>query len=435
MMRNRQSLRRSGNLRAWAFTSACLLLFAVLGLSSFAQTGGQQDGRARRTGTATAKPTPTPARVAPAVVLDEAPPPPPAKPTPIPTPDVEGAEVNEGDTIKIDANLVNLQVRVIDRFNTPINNVRQEDFKVYEDGVLQPIFQVTREEVPISYGLAVDNSGSMRSQIEKVVEAAKDIVNSNKPGDETFLVRFVSNDKIETLQDFTPNKQSLMDALDSMYIEGGQTAIIDAVYLSAEHVSTYKKSDFDDRRRRALILVTDGEERNSFYKKDQLFAKLREEDVQIFVIGFVNELDKDNGGLIRKSSREEAVNFINRLAKETGGRAFFPTSLSELPSIANEIVRDLRTQYIVSYNPTNKARDGSFRSIRVAVSDGAGGEKRIALTRTGRIAPKGDADVRQPVTNRTGAPASTPPVRSNNATPQKTTTATQPASSGTRRTP
>jgi Ca-activated chloride channel family protein len=221
-----------------------------------------------------------------------------------------------------------------------------------------------------------------------------------------------------------------MDALDSMFIEGGQTAIVDAVYLSSEHVSKYKKSDFDDRRRRALILVTDGEERNSFYKKDQLFAKLREEDVQIFVIGFVNELDKDNGGMIRKSSREEAVNFINRLAKETGGRAFFPNSLSELPSISNEIIRDLRTQYIVSYNPTNKSRDGSFRSIRVAVTEGTGGEKRIALTRSGRIAPKegqtGPQPVRQPVTSNTGG---MPPVRGNNATQS------QPAGTGARKNP
>ena len=418
MMKNRQSLQPSGGSRAWIFTLVCMVLFALLGLSSFAQTG-QQDGRTRRTGTA--RPTPTPARTAQPPILDEAPPPPPAKPTPIPTPDVEGAEIDEGATIKIDANLVNLQVRVIDRFNSPINNVRQEDFKVYEDGVLQPIFQVTREEVPISYGLAVDNSGSMRSQIDKVVEAAKEIVNSNKAGDETFLVRFIDSDKIETLQDFTPSKQALIDALDSMYIEGGQTAIVDAVYLSSEHVSKYKKSDFDDRRRRALILVTDGEERNSFYKKEQLFAKLREEDVQIFVIGFVNELDKDNGGLIRKSSREEATNFLNRLAKETGGRAFYPNSLSELPSIANEIIRDLRTQYIVSYSPTNKVRDGSFRSIRVAVAEPPGGEKRIALTRSGRIAPKEGAapQPRQPVTSNTGAPNN----RSNNTTtPQKSQT-------------
>jgi Ca-activated chloride channel family protein len=429
MMKNRQSLQRSGNVRAWVFTVACMLLFVLLGLSSFAQTG-QQDGRSRRTGQATARPTPTPARTVQPPILDEAPPPPPAKPTPVPTPDVEGAEIDENATIKIDANLVNLQVRVIDRFNSPVNSVRQEDFKVYEDGVLQPIFQITREEVPISYGLAVDNSGSMRSQIDKVIEAAKDIVNSNKPGDETFLVRFIDSSKIETLQDFTPSKQALMDALDSMFIEGGQTAIVDAVYLSSEHVSKYKKSDFDDRRRRALILVTDGEERNSFYNKEQLFSKLREEDVQIFIIGFVNELDKDNGGLIRKSSREEAVNFINRLAKETGGRAFFPNSLSELPSISNEIIRDLRTQYIISYNPTNKNRDGSFRSIRVAVAEGTGGEKRIALTRSGRIAPKEGAGPapRQPVTSNTGSSA--PPVRNNN-TPSKS----QPGSTGARNKP
>jgi Ca-activated chloride channel family protein len=289
---------------------------------------------------------------------------------------------------------------------------------------------VTREEVPISYGLAVDNSGSMRSQIDKVIEAAKEIVNSNKPGDETFLVRFIDSEKIETLQDFTPSKQALMDALDSMFIEGGQTAIVDAVYLSSEHVSKYKKSEFDDRRRRALILVTDGEERNSYYKKEQLFAKLREEDVQIFVIGFVNELDKENGGLIKKSSREEAVNFINRLAKETGGRAFFPNSLSELPNIANEIIRDLRTQYIVSYNPTNKNRDGSFRAIRVAIAEGAGGEKRIALTRSGRVAPKEGATppaTRQPVTRNTTAPGT----GVNNATQQKS----QPASTGSRTRP
>src|SRR4051794_18281303 len=120
MMRNRQSLQRSGTLRAWLILGACALLFALFGLSGSAQTG-QQDGRSRRTGTA-ARPTPTPAQRTQPPILDEAPPPPPAKPTPVPTPDVEGAEIGEGETIKIDANLVNLQVRVIDRFNSPINN-------------------------------------------------------------------------------------------------------------------------------------------------------------------------------------------------------------------------------------------------------------------------------------------------------------------------
>ena len=311
------------------------------------------------------------------------------------------AEMEEGDILRINADLVQLHVRVIDRNNRPINNVRQDEFHIFEDGVPQPIEYFTREEVPISYGLAVDTSGSLRSQLPTVIEAGKTIINANRPGDETFLVRFISSDKIETVQDFTDKKEALIDGLDSFYIEGGQTAIIDAVYLSAEHVSEYKKTDEGDRRRRALIVITDGEDRNSFYKQEQLFARLREEDVQIFVIGFVNELEKE-AGFIRKSPRERAVNLINKLAEETGGRAFFPESVAELPQIANEIIRDLRTQYVVAYNPTNKTPDGSFRAIKVTVDQPSGSDKRIALTRNGRLARKEGAQ--------SGAPKP-PPVR------------------------
>jgi Ca-activated chloride channel family protein len=358
----------------------------------------------RPTPAATAQPTPYDRNDRIAPQLGEPPPAPVLKPKPTPTP--EEPEIDEGSTIIVNTELVTLNVRVIDRNNRPIDNVRQNDFHVFEDGVSQPIESFTREEVPISYGLAIDNSQSLRSQIQAVIDAGKTIVNSNKTGDETFLMRFVSSDKIETLQDFTANKSLLIDGLDDLYVEGGQTAVIDAVYLSAEHVAEYKKGDDSDRRRRALILITDGEDRNSFYKQPQLFQRLREEDVQIYVIGFVNELDKE-GGLIAKSPREKAVALINRLATETGGRAFFPQSLSELPGIANEIVRDLRTQYVLAYNPTNKLRDGSFRSIKVAVDEGSSRDHRIALTRNGRVAPKGEAaPVKKPATRTTTRPVS-----------------------------
>jgi Ca-activated chloride channel family protein len=368
---------------------------------------------------ATATPTPTPRppvaaptpidRIAPS--LGEPPPAPVLKPKPTPTPPEE--DIDEGSIIKINTELVTLNVRVIDRNNRPINNVRENEFHVFEDGVPQPIESFTREEVPISYGLAVDTSQSLRSQIQAVIDAGKTIVNSNKPQDETFLVRFISSEKIETMQDFTSHKDLLMDALDDLYVEGGQTAIIDAVYLSAEHVAEYKKGDDSDRRRRALIVITDGEDRNSFYSQQKLFARLREEDVQIYVIGFVKELDKE-GGFIAKSPREKAVNLINKLATETGGRAFFPESLSELPQIANDIVRDMRTQYVLSYNPTNKLRDGSFRTIRVVVDDASSRDKRIALTRNGRIAPKGEAPpAKLPATR----PAAKPVAGPNKSTP------------------
>lgn len=367
--------------------------------------GAAAEGQDRpRTQPSAPSPTPTPQTQRPgrtAPTLGEPPPVPKLKPTPTPTPP---EEFNEGEILRTNTDLVQLHVRVIDRNNRPINNVPQAEFQVFEDGVKQPIEYFTREEVPISYGLAVDTSGSLRTQLPTVLEAGKTIINANRPGDETFLVRFVGRDNTETVQDFTANKEALGDALDNMYTEGGQSAVVDAVYLSAEHVAEYRKGNESDRRRRALIVITDGEDRNSYYNQEQLFARLREEDVQIFVIGFVNELDKE-AGFIRKSPRDKAVNLINKLASETGGRAFFPESLSEMPQIANEIIRDLRTQYVIAYNPTNKTQDGTFRTIKVTVDQPSGSDKRIALTRNGRLARREGATsgpkpppVRLPVT-------------------------------------
>lgn len=384
-------------------SSLATLSFVIAGVSS-AQP--PQESRPRSTGApATSTPTPqnqpTPAQTGPgrriAPQLGEPPPPPILKPKPTPTPDASSAEIDADSTLKFNAELVNLNVRVIDRNNRPINHIRQDEFKVYEDGVLQPIFHFSQEEVPVIYGMAVDTSGSLRPQFNQVIDAAKTIINSNKKGDETFLERFISSDKIETIQDFTDSKDALLDGLDTLYIEGGQTAVIDGVYLAAEHIAQYKKGSGDDRRRRALIVVTDGEDRASYYTQEQLFQHLREQDVQIYVIGFVTELDAEKT-LIRKSPRQKAMTLINKLATETGGRAFFPESTSELPGIANEIVRDLRTQYVISYDPTNKAHDGSYRSIRVVVAQPTGTDKRIALTRSGRTATAPGASAARPTT-------------------------------------
>jgi Ca-activated chloride channel family protein len=386
-MKHRQVYPTAGARPFWTFLSACALALGLLIISGVgrAQSPQQQpqDARPRRT---EPTPTPTPAKGTTAPTLNT----PPEAGTgvvPTATPDPAGEEIDPEDTIRVETDLVNLSVRVIDRHNRAISDVRQEDFRIFEDGVQQKIEFISKEEVPISYGLAVDNSGSMRSQLDKVIEAAKIIVNTNKPGDETFLVRFIDSQKIETVQDFTANKNQLMDSLDTLYIEGGQTAVVDAVLLSAQHVARYKKGDASDRRRRVLIVVTDGEDRDSYYRQEELFDLLREEDVQIFLIGFVEELDKEDG-YISKSPRGKAVKLIDRLAKESGGRAFYPKALSELPGIAEEISRDMRTQYVISYYPTNRAKDGAFHSIRVSIADAPGRDKRIALTRSGRTAQR-----------------------------------------------
>ncbi|MFL6335701.1 MAG: VWA domain-containing protein [Pyrinomonadaceae bacterium] len=409
--------------------SALLVLLALAGSLMPASQARQDVGRPRRVGTQTRNnaapaqrqtPTPTPKPTpppGPTVNTQDVPPPPappklrtqPTAEPDAPAPGESGQEVNPDEVVTIDTSLVNLHVRVVDRNNHPINDVTNADFRVTENGVPQQIQFVTREEVPITYGLVVDNSGSLRSQIAQVVEAAKSIVESNKPGDETFVVRFISSDEIKIMQDFTADKQALGDALDDMFIEGGQTAIVDAVYLAAEHASERRGKSGDpaeEKRRRALILVTDGEDRNSFYKTEQLFESLKEEDVQIYVIGFVNELEKERG-FITPSKRAKAVSLLDRMAKETGGRTFYPTSLSELPAIADQITKDLRTQYVISYKPATQGRPGEYRPVRVAVADGRGGEKRIAVTRSGYTAKPGAP-----------APAATPaPGHKSNTTP------------------
>lgn len=308
------------------------------------------------------------------------------KPTVTPSPSPSGEIVVDDEIEKVDVELVNLNVRVIDRNNRSIGSLKQSDFQVYEDNVLQPVDFFGKSELPTNYAMVIDNSGSLRSQLEKVIEASKVLVGTNRKDDETCLIRFVSSENIEIVQDFTPNKVDLTEALDNLHIDGGQTAIIDAVYLAAEKVEQYEKTkNPNDRKRRALILVTDGEDRSSYYKEQQLFELLRESEVQIYVVGFTNELSAE-GGFISKSPQEKAKNFLTRLATETGGKAYFPASVSELNRIAADISNELRTQYIIAYSPTNDKKDGTYRAIKVAVAEGPNKEKRIAVTRAGRTA-------------------------------------------------
>ena len=315
-----------------------------------------------------------------------------AKPTlakPTVTPQVAPSLKEDPNEIyTVDTELVNLNVRVVDRGNRPINGLKQGDFKILEDDVPQKIEFFSQSEVPTNYSLVIDNSNSLRSQIEQVIEASKILVAANKPSDETSIIRFVSSQKIEILEDFTSNKNYLNEALDSLYTEGGQTAIIDAVYLAAQRVNDYEKSSKDDRLRRALVLISDGEDRDSFYKEAQLFQLLRETDVQIYVVGFVRELSSERG-FITKSPQGKAKSFLERLASETGGKAYFPNDVGELNGIARDIATELRVQYSIGYIPTNDKRDGTYRNVRVQVADGPNAQKRIPITKAGRTAEGG----------------------------------------------
>jgi len=278
------------------------------------------------------------------------------------------------DSLRQNEQMVILNVRVTDENRRAVADVAEERFQILEDGVKQKISLFSSEQIPLTYGLLIDNSGSLRSQIEKVISASKKIVNRNSPNDETFLIRFISSDKIQLVQELTFDKTPLLNGLDSLYVEAGQTAVIDAVYVGVDKLTKVKTVPAN-LRRKALILITDGEDRNSFYKPEQLFSMLGSTDIQVFVVGFTKEL--------KERERAKALKLLNRLALDTGGRAFFPDSSGELDFISDEIINDIRTQYVIGYVPWNSATNASFHKLQVSIADDVNQEKRIAITRVG----------------------------------------------------
>lgn len=266
-----------------------------------------------------------------------------------------------------------LHVRVTDPNDKAVLDVPQESFQVTEDGVPQKISFFINKEVPLSYGLVIDGSGSMRSQINQILSAAGRIVLSNKPSDETFVVRFVSTEKIYVEQEPTSNKTALFKALDQFYIEAGQSAVLDAIYLSAQKLAEQK--DTGQLRRRMLILVTDGEDRVSFYKQDALFQLLGANNIQVFTIALTKELPSN--------SRDKAMKLLTRLALDTGGRTYFPESKSDIERIAGEIINDIRMQYVIGYEPAADDARKDFHKVQVSITENPNQEKRVAITRVG----------------------------------------------------
>ena len=361
---------------------------------------------AKTTPTPTAKPTPIPSitpiiiTIPPPTLTSKTTPTPTPTPKPSvtptvsatltsqPTPTPEPTPIEDTEILRVDTEEVSLNVRVVDGSNRFVGSLKEADFQVYEDDELQPITSLTTTEVPTINALVIDNSRSLRSQLGKVIEAGKIIVGTNRQNDESAIIRFVGKNKIEVAQDFTKNKSPLNNALDNLFVEGGQTAIIDAIYFAANKVDQYNPSQRkEDVKLRSLILVSDGDDRGSIRQEKELFDLLRKANVQVYAVGFVNNLSNDDGGINRQ---EKAKTFLTRLAKETGGKVYFPDSIDELSRIASEISGELRTQYLISYMPTAESKAGQYKTIKVVIKEGANKEKRTAITRTGRTiaAPK-----------------------------------------------
>ena len=278
-------------------------------------------------------------------------------------------------SIKIPTEMVQLDVKVTDQNGLPIPGLTKNDFVVYEDKVGQSIESVSSEETPVSMGLVIDTSSSMRPKLYTVSEAARGLIEQMRPDDEAFLAQFKT--EAELLQEFTSARRELEDALGHLTVTGG-TALLDAIIATADHAHEKGR-----RRRKALVVITDGLEKNSSVKEKEVIEVMKEDEVQLYLVGFIDKVEP--GDIFGRSPAKKAKDLLIRLADDSGGRGFFPADASETPAIAAQIAKDLREQYVISYYPSNDKHDGSFRSVRVMVHLGDN-RKLIARTRQGYYA-------------------------------------------------
>ena len=284
-------------------------------------------------------------------------------------------EQDPSEAIKIDTELVQLDLRVFDRHLAPVYGLNKDDFSVLEDQVRQTIESVSSEEVPLSLGIAVDTSGSMRTRLQAIIEAAQVLIRELRPVDEAFLVQFKT--EVKLVQDFTADQKKLDDALGELYCSGG-TALLDAIIETSTHAQLKGK-----QRRKALIIISDGLEKNSTAKERAVLESIKQNEVQVFMVGFLD--DPDSGSPAARWQNKKGKDTLGNLAEDSGGRAFFPKAVEEMPKIAAQIAKDLRTQYVLSYYPTNDKRDGTFRRVSDTARDRAG-HKLTVNTRQGYYA-------------------------------------------------
>jgi Ca-activated chloride channel family protein len=263
--------------------------------------------------------------------------------------------------------LVPLSVTVVDRSGHLVTNLPQSAFQVLENSVVQPIKIFKREDVEISLGLIIDNSGSMRDKRKQVASAALDLVKDSNPHDEVFIVNF--NDEAFLDADFTSDTSKMELALGKIDSRGG-TAMRDAIRMSIDHLKQHAKKD-----KKVLLVVTDGNDNASMVNLENLVKESQNSGVLLYAIGLLSEEER---GEAKKAKRA-----LDMLTEATGGEAFYPKGTDDVDRIAHQVARDLRNQYSIAYSPTNQKLDGSYRQIKVVVT---GPNKPTARTRSGYYA-------------------------------------------------
>ena len=296
---------------------------------------------------------------------------PPSEPA-VQPPSPEGQVTKRGDgfTLRVQSEEVSLPATVVDGKQHLVTTLAQGDFVVYEDGQPQRITLFRREDVPVSIGILVDNSGSMREKRAAVSKAVVNFVKAGHPLDEIFIVNF--NDWPYLDQDFTSDVDLLRRALDQIDSRGN-TALYDAVIAAADHLASHAR-----RGKQILLVVTDGQDNFSRASLDDAIRTVqKDKDLgpTVYCIGIMGRGEKER----------QARRALETLAVQTGGVAYFPQNLSEVDAISQEVAHDIRNQYAITYKPSNPQTSGGYRRVKV-VAHSAGHNDLQVRTKSGYFA-------------------------------------------------
>jgi Ca-activated chloride channel family protein len=267
---------------------------------------------------------------------------------------------DETKTISVDVDIVLIPVTVTTERGQYLSGLEKQHFQILEDRVEQKIVYFSTEDAPMSLGIVLDSSGSMNPIIDPARRNGSACMSMGTESDEYFLIVF--SDKLKVNTDFTTDLRKLRTQLLTVNSKGS-TALYDAIYAGLAKVRE------GTNPRKALVVVSDGYDNHSRYSGKNVRDAIKETDVQLYLIG------------------NEGDGALTALAESTGGRSLSPRTKSfELGNICNEIVRNLKNQYLIGYKSTNEAKDGKWRNVKVKV-DPPNHLKLNVRSRTGYYAP------------------------------------------------
>jgi Ca-activated chloride channel homolog len=293
-----------------------------------------------------------------------------------PAPPTNGTE-DQAHHIVARTDMVVLHATVTDAKGNFVSDLQKDNFRVFENKIEQKISVFQRADIPVTMGLVIDNSGSMREKRAQVNAAAMTFVKTSNPQDEVFVVNFNDEYYLDINEDFTNNQQELQEALDRIDSRGS-TALYDALIGSLDHL---KKGHKD---KRVLLVITDGDDDASRESFEYTIKAAEQSDAAIYCIGVFSDDDRKNDKRMVRHSKK----VLTELAEATGGMAYYPDSLDQVNPVCEQVARDIRNQYTLGYYPTNTAKDGSFRAVQVQLLAPHNYGKLYVRTRTGYYAQR-----------------------------------------------